>query len=716
MTGHIVPPKMRLSLDPTQALQQATLLARQERLREAEALCRKILAAAPSHFEALHLLSELCGRAGRFAEAANFARKALNQRPGSTDALVTLARALAALGRIDEAAGRYRKVLALDPHHLVALNNLGVALIGLRRLEEALAIFAKAITLRPDHAGLFNNRGTALQCLERHEEALASYDQAVALQPDFAEAFNNRGNALYQLNRNREAAASYANAVALKPDYAEARFASCMTELPILYENEAEIAAQRAAYENRLRALCAAGERAGDLAALAQGVGWCQPFYLAYQGRSDRDLQALYGTLVCRIMAERFPPATPAPPPRAGETVRVGIVSGFFRDHSNWKIPIKGWLSQLDRRRFRVFGYFTGEREDAETAAAAALCDRFVRGPRSLARWRAEIMGDAPHVLIYPEVGMDRVAVMLAAQRIAGVQCNSWGHPDTSGLPTLDYYLSSELMEPPDGQDHYTERLVRLPNLSVYCEPVDPPRSRITRQDLGLRPAATVYWCGQSLFKYLPQFDALFPRIARAAGDCQFVFIHFQGDAHVTEIFRRRLAQAFADVGLSSNDYCVFLPRLAPRAFVAAVGQCDVFLDSIGWSGCNSTLESLFHDLPIVTLPGPLMRGRHSMAILRMMGVTETIAEGIDDYVALAARAALDVPWRQTISRKIAKHKHLVYRDRDCIAALEAFLIEAAEHGQGAQDQERGKGRAAANPSRSGRNSASLGRQRPTEL
>ena len=186
---------------------------------------------------------------------------------------------------------------------------------------------------------------------------------------------------------------------------------------------------------------------------LARGVGSNQPFYLAYQGMNDRDLQARYGALVCRLMAERYPsPELPAPP-QADEPVRVGIVSGFFRQHSNWKIPIKGWMTGLDRERFHLFGYHTGPERDAATDEAASLCERFVRGPLSVDGWRAEIAADRPHVLIYPEVGMNPMAARLAAQRLAPVQCNSWGHPDTSGFPTLDYYLSSDLMEPPDGDD-----------------------------------------------------------------------------------------------------------------------------------------------------------------------------------------------------------------------------------------------------------------------
>jgi predicted O-linked N-acetylglucosamine transferase (SPINDLY family) len=411
-----------------------------------------------------------------------------------------------------------------------------------------------------------------------------------------------------------------------------------------------------------------------NLADLAKGVGSSQPFLLAYQGYNDRDLQALYGSFVCRVMAKRYPPAALATPPGETEPVRVGIVSGFFRQHTVWKLLIKGWLSQLVRRRFRAFGYHTGNQEDGETKVAASFCDRFVQGPLPLDRWRQEILADAPHVLIYPEVGMDPISAQLAAQRLAPVQCNSWGHPDTSGFPTLDYYLSSDLMEPPDGQDHYTERLVRLPNLSIYSEPIEQPPASITRQDLRLRSTAIVYWCGQSLFKYLPQFDEVFPRIARAVGDCQFAFIQYPRGTHITKLFRQRLNRAFGALGLNADEYCCFLPRLDQSNFLAASGQCDVFLDSINWSGGNTTLESLPHNLPIVTTGGPLMRGRHSMAILRMMGVTETIAETIDDYVSIAVRLARDVPWRMAVKAKISANKHRIYFDSACILGLEQFL------------------------------------------
>ena len=252
----------------------------------------------------------------------------------------------------------------------------------------------------------------------RFDEAVASYDRALASRPDYAKAWFNRGVALSAMNRWADATASHARAVALQPGYAAARVALCMAELPILYADESEIAERRTSYAHRLDALreAAAGPHA---ATLAVGVGASQPYYLAYQGQNDRDLMAKYGATVCRLLAARFGPAPLPPPPAPGEKLRVGIVSGFFRTHSNWKQPISGWLSQLDRARFRVFGYYTAGARDAATATASGLCERFVQGPMPIERWRAEIARDAPHILIYPEIGMDTTVPALAGQRLA---------------------------------------------------------------------------------------------------------------------------------------------------------------------------------------------------------------------------------------------------------------------------------------------------------
>jgi protein O-GlcNAc transferase len=614
----------------------------------------------------------------RDEEALQSFRKALAIKPDYAEAHYNNGSSLRTLGRYEEALKSLERALALRPNYFKAHNNRGTVLEAMTRHAEALAAYERALAINPNFTEARTNRTRVLCLLERFDEALASFEQALALNPQDADAYYNRGRVYIDLNRNDDALADFRQALALKPDFAEPRFAGVFAELPILYSDEAEITRRRLAYERALRALCddvAAGRVHGDL---IKALAVKQPFLLAYQGHNDRDLQTPYGGLVQAIVNERYGASDLPPPPTSSEPVRVGIVSSFFYLHSNWKIPIKGWLSQLDRKRFKLFGYHVGARRDAETDIAAGLCDRFVHKTLDVAGWRREILADAPHVLIYPGLWMDTVSFQLAAQRLARVQCNSWGHPETGGMTTLDCFFSSDRMEPPDAAGHYTEELVRLPNLSIYYEPVDVGPVAMTRAELGLRSDAAVFWCGQSVFKYLPQYDAVFARIAKEAGNCQFVFLRHSGGPPVNALFQKRLDRAFADVGLKAADHCVFLTRLSQSQFVAAMGQCDMFLDSIGWSGCNSALESLAHDLPIVTLRGELMRGRHSAAILEMMGVEDTIADTIDDYVAIAARLASDRQARGALSRRIADNKHKLYRDRACVSALEDFLDRAA--------------------------------------
>ena len=703
-----------LAHDPDHALalhNLGVLKAAQGRADEAIALIGRAVEADPSSAEAHCNLGLLLAGAGRREEAADAFRRALSAQPGAHAAAAGLADIEAAQGRLDTAEALYEQALAADPNYTAALTGMGVVLMQQGRAREAGERFALALALRPDSAAAHYNVANALKAIGRLEEAKVFFRKALELSPDFADAWTNIGNVLRDEGDLDEALTCHRWAAALKPasatahlnlghvlrdrgDAEEARaefqaaldhdpgnpvaeLCLCMAELPLCYRDEAEVASSRERYATRLDALIAGYEADPRPEAYARAVGASQPFYLAYQGEDDRGLQGRYGRFLCRVMQDRYPPARLAPAPGPKERIRVGVVSGFFYAHSNWKIPISGWIGGLDRSRFEVIGYHTGVRRDGCTEAAERLCERFVQGPLPLEAWRARIAEDAPHVLIYPEVGMDPAAAQLAAQRLAPLQCASWGHPDTTGLPTIDAYLSSELMEPADGEDHYTERLVRLPGLGVRLEPPAEAPEPLDRETLGYRPGAVVYWCAQSLPKYLPRFDDVFARIARAAGDCQFAFIGFSQRCKAEELFMARMEAAFARHGLDGARHVVMLPRMSKAQFMGAIAQADVVLDSLGWSGCNSILEGLGADLPVVACPGTLMRGRHAAAILEVMGVRQTIAASVDDYVDLAARLARDPELRRDIGKAMAAGRSRLYGDDRCVRALESLFEQA---------------------------------------
>ena len=241
----------------------------------------------------------------------------------------------------------------------------------------------------------------------------------------------------------------------------------------------------------------------------------------------------------------------------------------------------------------------------------------------------------------------------------------------------MDYFLSSELMEPANGQDHYTERLVRLPNLSVHYSLPKLQPAEYSRAELGLRPDSVAYWCCQVLFKYLPRFDDLFPRIAAEVDNCQFVFIRHKSEV-TTRQFEERLARAFRRFGMDVDDYCIFVDRMPMHRFAAAMKSVDIFLDSLGWAGCNTTMEAIGVGLPVITCPGDFMRGRHSSAILQMVGLEQAIAPTLEDYVKLAVTLGRDAAQREELRRLTVERHGRAFGDLDCIRGLEDFLCRMA--------------------------------------
>ena len=612
---------------------------------------------------------------GLRTEAVAHYRQAVERAPDMGDIWYNLANVLADIGTPAETDLCYRNAIDLKPKFTDALGNYGRWLMTQGRWADAEPRLAEALTLAPMQAGTWNNLGVVSQELRR-TEAEACFRNAVAIDPRLADAHYNLGCLLSGEGRPDEAIACHEAAIEADPGFGTARLGACIAQLPILYGSEAEITDRRQRYAAALTQLVA-----GDARSLADAIGTSQPFFLPYQGQDDRDLQALYGQFACDALAAAEPPAPLPVRPEPGQRIRLGIVSGYFCDHTLWKLFLEGWLTQIDRSRFEVIGFHTGQVSDDQTARAVTLCDRFVDGLTSRAAWRAAVVDTAPHVLLYPEVGMDPIAGRLAAMRLAPLQCVTWGQPETTGMPTIDYFLSSELMEPPDGDAYYTERLVRLPNLGLNYTQDSSPSGVMT----GPGPvthdfAPPVFWSGQALYKYLPQYDAIFPRIAAELGACRFVFIGFAKSQAVTDAFRDRLWAAFARAGLDAGRHVVILPPMSQHDYIGAVGRADVILDTPGWSGGKSTLDCLVHNPAIVTLPGRFMRGRHTAAILRRIGCEATIAQSVDDYVAIAVRLARDRVWRAEVRQSVARGKDSAFNDQTYIRALEHFLAEAVIH------------------------------------
>jgi predicted O-linked N-acetylglucosamine transferase (SPINDLY family) len=144
--------------------------------------------------------------------------------------------------------------------------------------------------------------------------------------------------------------------------------------------------------------------------------------------------------------------------------------------------------------------------------------DEYVVLPAHVRRARQMIAERQLDILFYTDIGMDSYSYSLAFHRLAPVQCVTWGHPVTTGIPNIDYFLSSVLLEPDDADGHYTEHLVRLRGLpSYYYRPALPLQTR-DRAYFALPADGHLYLCPQSLFKFHPDFDVLLGAILDTPG------------------------------------------------------------------------------------------------------------------------------------------------------------------------------------------------------
>jgi len=570
------------------------------------------------------------------------------------------------------------QVAAMAPGTAEADCWLSVALARLGRLREAVEPYLRAEEHFPELTDGLPALAETLEHLRCFLEAGLVRKRLTFRRPDDYEAWLMLEHWYWLEDFQEEALDAAAHAQRLRPFALAPRLARCMAQLRKVYDSSEQIAAARSAYRNELHGLAAWVDRELERIEDPWSVGRYMPFFLPYQGGNDRTLQSLLGGIVTRVMHSAYPQWARRPPMPAatrGGPLRIGVVSGFFREHAVWKMHLRYWMEGFDRRRFRLYGYHTGMQQDDITTLARAGFDKFV-DCLPVARMAEQIRADNLHVLIHSEVGMNPTAMCLAALRLAPLQFLSSNQPETSGLPTIDTFVSSDAMEPENAAAHYTERLVRLPGLGTVYRAWTPSPIDADWKALGLRDDARIYLCAQNPSKILPVHDALFASIAAGVSNSQFVFLDAHPYHHPTRHMMARIAAGFRARGIDPERHLLLLPKLSSPNYAALNRRCHVFLDTIGWNGCNTTFEALAAGLPVVTMPGAMMRGRHASAILTCAGLRQLIAADPDEYVKKAVRLATDEDERLEAAQACRAGMELIHADTSPVEAFQDFLEE----------------------------------------
>ncbi len=367
----------------------------------------------------------------------------------------------------------------------------------------------------------------------------------------------------------------------------------------------------------------------------------------------------------------------PAPGPRK---LRVGIATAHVRDHSVWNAITKGWVRHFDRDRIELTLFKLDRASDDETARARREATAFVDAPTTLSEWAQAIVDARLDALIYPEIGMHPLTARLAAMRLAPVQATAWGQPITSGLPTMDLFISAQGLEPPAGAAHYTERLLALPRLGVCLQPMMAEPVVPDFASLGLSPDEPLLLCPGTPFKYTPQGDAALVAVAarlQAHGSGRLVFFRSHRPAMSAQV-EQRMRRAFAQAGVDYDRTIAWVPTLNRGRFFGLMQRATAMLDTIGFSGFNTAVQSLECDLPVVAFEGEFMRGRLASGPLRHLGLDELVAATPAEFADVTMRLVEDAPWRAHIEREIAQRRHALFFDQAPVRALEDALFEAA--------------------------------------
>lgn len=589
------------------------------------------------HAAAVTNLATTLARLGRPREALERYRQAAALAPNDADALGNLASALASAGQHELALRQYQGALKLAPQQARWHAGAASALQELGDLDSARAGFAYALRLDPTLTSAHHGAAVVAREQERFDDATEHYRKLLELAPHDEVAIRN-WSISYEVAGQMDEARAVLQPLLARPNRDEPLRLHAETLCPLVFESNDAIDAYRQHVE-RVLSEYPQGIRL-DVPNLS--VSSCHaPFAWPYLGRDERELKSRWADLFVRNFPQ-FEARRSSGRPHVGFVVTSGHESIFQRS-------MRGILERWPQQTFRTTIVCSGPRGEHTLRAGLQkvsaeylpLASQFDQAVEQIRRAQFDL-------LYYWEVATDATNYFLPFCRLAPVQCTGWGWQVTTGIPSMDYYISSRFLEPDDGPSHYRERLALLDNLpTCYARPRVPAQP-MPRETWGLRPDQHIYFCAQNLLKVHPDFDPRVGEILRR--DPQGVAIFTSGrHAYRGDLLRRRFEKTLPDV----LDRIRILPGLQEPEYLSLLARAEVSLDTVHYGGVNTTYDALAAGTPVVTLPGRWQRGRYTFAVYRHLELKDCVADSTEAYVDLAVGIACEPDRRRELNRRI---------------------------------------------------------------
>jgi len=448
--------------------------------------------------------------------------------------------------------------------------------------------------------------------------------------------------------------------------------------LPMIMGTKEEVKASRLKFESNLEVLIK--ERIPLLDPVKE-FGRTN-FLLAYHGLNDKQILqrvADFYEQACPALLYEAPHC--ARPREVGVKRRIGFLSKYITRHSV-ALSFQGIIQALaSRNDFELYLISHTDADDALIHSTyPTLGERFVRIKNDLAVARDQISKLELDVLVYLDIGMEAFGYFLAYSRLARIQCVSGGHPVTTGISNMDYYLSSDLIEGTDADEHYSEELVRLPFGPLYLPRPGMPPIMKTRAELGLPLEGSLYICPLLLHKLHPDFDEAIGRILSLDPNGRVVLIADKEFSYRQEKLIERFEKTLSSQILQR---VVFIPWVNdPHDFIAVINSCDVVLDSFHFGLGTTIMPIAVVGTPFVTKPSEYQRGRVGLYYAKLLEMEECVAHTTEEYAQLAVSIARNPNHRLLLKTKFLRNSHVLFENQKAIEDMIKFLSEVVPRGE----------------------------------
>ena len=279
--------------------------------------------------------------------------------------------------------------------------------------------------------------------------------------------------------------------------------------------------------------------------------------------------------------------------------------------------------------------------------------------------------------LVFCEIGMDNRASTMAHFRMANKQYNTWGHSDTSGYSTIDYFVSSKLYELPyeESQKHYSEKLILQNGMcTCYVNPTAKYNLLNTRSFYGLSEYEKIVLCPQSLFKIHPDFDLYIFEILLKNPNCSIVLLENERKTKMYERWDKVLKNYPKYFGVLSR--VKFVPPQSHQNFVNLMKCSDVLIDPYPFGGCNSSMESFSLFKPLVTQPSIRINGRFTYGFYKKMGMDDMIANNMEEYVDITTRLLKDKEFYDKQEKLLRDNSDILFEDQETLKEWEELMSQ----------------------------------------